>query len=254
MVPLAARGTNVAVLATTLGAVAALAAGCSDSTDDDTVTVFAAASLTDAFTELGEAYQRTDPDVEVEFSFASSSDLARQVVEGAPVDVYASADIANMDKVTDAGVAAGTPIVFATNGAGIIVAAGNPLGITGLDDLAERDLVVVICAPEVPCGTYAQEIFERAGVDVTPDSLEENVRGVVTKVTLGEADAGIVYRTDVTAAGDRASGVELPDEIDIVAEYPIVSVSGDGAADRFVEFVTGPLGQDILASYGFGPP
>jgi molybdate transport system substrate-binding protein len=216
--------------------------------------VFAAASLTDAFTELGEAFERTDPDVEVEFSFASSSDLARQVVEGAPVDVYASADTANMDKVTEAGAVAGTPVVFATNGAEIIVAPGNPLGITDLDDLAERDLVVVVCASEVPCGAYADEVFGRAGVSVIPDSFEENVRGVVTKVTLGEADAGIVYRTDVIAAGDGASGVELPDEVNVVAEYPIVSVSGDGAADGFVEFVTGSLGQEILASYGFGPP
>ena len=242
------------MLATTLGAVGVLAAGCAGSTDDDTLTVFAAASLTDAFTELGEAFERMESDVEVEFSFASSSDLARQVIEGAPVDVYASADTANMDKVTEAGVVAGTPVVFATNGAEIIVAPGNPLGIAGLEDLAERDLVVVVCASEVPCGAYADQVFGRAGVSVTPDSFEENVRGVVTKVTLGEADAGIVYRTDVLAAGDRATGVELPDEVDIVAEYPIVSVSGDGAADRFVEFVTGPLGQDILASYGFGSP
>ena len=252
--PLLARPALVTVLAATLGAVGVLAAGCASSTDDDELTVFAAASLTDAFTELGEVFERTDSGVEVEFGFASSSDLARQVVEGAPVDVYASADTANMDKVTEAGVVAGTPVVFATNGAEIIVAPGNPLGIAGLEDLAERDLVVVVCASEVPCGAYADEVIGRAGVSITPDSFEENVRGVVTKVTLGEADAGIVYRTDVIGAGDRASGVELPDEVDIVAEYPIVSVSGDGAADRFVEFVTGPLGQDILASYGFGPP
>jgi molybdate transport system substrate-binding protein len=159
-----------------------------------------------------------------------------------------------MDKVTEAGAVAGTPVVFATNGAEIIVAPGNPLGITGIDDLAARDLVVVVCASEVPCGAYADEVFGRAGVSVTPDSFEENVRGVVTKVTLGEADAGIVYRTDVIAAGDEASGVQLPDEVNVVAEYPIVSVSGDGAADGFVEFVTGSLGQEILASYGFGPP
>lgn len=230
------------------------AAGCAGSSDDDTVVVFAAASLTDAFTELGEVFEQTDPGGAVEFSFASSSDLARQVIEGAPVDVYASADTANMDKVTGAGAAAGTPVVFATNSAEIIVAPGNPLGIAGLDDLVERDLVVVVCASEVPCGAYADRIFERAGADVTPDSFEENVRGVVTKVTLGEADAGIVYRTDVLAAGDRASGVEIPDDVDVVAEYPIVSVSGDAVADRFVEFVTGPVGQDVLASYGFSAP
>lgn len=244
----------MAVIVAALASVAAVSAGCTGSTDDDTLTVFAAASLTDAFTELGEAYERTGPGVEVEFSFASSSDLARQVVEGAPVAVYASADTANMDKVTGAGAAGGTPVVFATNSAEIIVAPGNPLGIAGLDDLAERDLVVVVCASEVPCGAYADQIVERAGVDVTPDSFEENVRGVVTKVTLGEADAGIVYRTDVLAAGDRASGVEIPDDVNVVAEYLIVSVSGDTVADRFVEFVTGPDGQDVLATYGFSAP
>jgi molybdate transport system substrate-binding protein len=159
-----------------------------------------------------------------------------------------------MDKVTGAGAAAGTPVVFATNSAEIIVAPGNPLGIAGLDDLAERDLVVVVCASEVPCGAYADQIFERAGADVTPDSFEENVRGVVTKVTLGEADAGIVYRTDLLVAGDRASGVEIPDDVNVVAEYPIVSVSGDPAADRFVEFVMGAAGQDVLATYGFSAP
>lgn len=237
-----------------LASVGAVLAGCTGSTGGGTLTVFAAASLTDAFSELGEAFEQTDPGVEVEFSFASSSDLARQVVEGAPVGVYASADTVNMDEVTDAGAAAGTPVVFATNSAEIIVAPGNPLGIAGLDDLAERDLIVVVCASEVPCGSYADQIFERAGVDVTPDSFEENVRGVVTKVTLGEADAGIVYRTDVLAIGDRGSGVELPDDVNVVAEYPIVSVSGDGAADRFVEFVTGPVGRDVLASYGFAAP
>lgn len=229
-------------------------AGCGDSTGGDTLTVLAAASLTDAFTELGEAFEQTAPGVEVEFSFASSSDLARQVVEGAPVGVYASADTANMDEVTGAGAAAGVPVVFATNGAEIIVAPGNPLGITGLDDLAERDLVVVLCAPEVPCGVYADQVVERAGVAVTADSLEENVRGVVTKVTLGEADAGIVYRTDVLAAGDGATGVEIPDDVNVVAEYPIVSVSGDALADRFVDFVTSDAGQDVLASQGFGRP
>lgn len=252
--PLVVRSALVTVIGVALGTFGVLAAGCAGSTGGDTLTVFAAASLTDAFTELAEAFERTNPDVEVQFSFASSSDLARQVVEGAPVAVYASADTANMDKVTAAGAAVGTPLAFATNSAEIIVAAGNPLGITGLDDLAERDLVVVVCASEVPCGAYADQIVERAGVSLTADSFEENVRGVVTKVTLGEADAGIVYRTDVLAAGDRASGVELPADVNVVAEYPIVAVSDGGAADRFVEFVTGPVGQDVLASYGFGAP
>jgi molybdate transport system substrate-binding protein len=232
-----------------------LVVGCSGATDDaSTLRVFAAASLTDAFTELGEAFEQDRPDLDVELAFASSSDLARQVVEGAPADVYASADTANMDKVTESGAATGTPVAFATNRAEIIVAPGNPLAISGLEDLADRDLVVVLCAPEVPCGAYAEEVFARAGVSVTPDSFEENVRGVVTKVTLGEADAGIVYRTDVLTADDAASGVEIPAAVNVVAEYPIATVSSADAADEFVDFVTSAAGRDVLESYGFGAP
>ena len=123
-----------------------------------------------------------------------------------------------------------------------------------VDDLAASDLVVVVCSPDVPCGTYAGEIFDNAGVDVTPDSYEENVKAVATKVTLGEADAGIVYTTDVLGAGDAASGVEIPDDVNVIAEYPIVAVSDSSVAQAFVEFVTGPVGQRILASHGFGAP
>ena len=230
------------------------ACGSDSSSSSNAVTVFAASSLTDAFTELGDAFTQANPDADLTFSFASSSDLARQVIEGAPGDVYASADLANMAKVTDAGAVAGEPTVFATNSAEIIVGPGNPLGITGVDDLATSDLVVVVCAPEVPCGTYAAEIFDRAGVTVTPDSLEDNVKAVVTKVTLGEADAGVVYVTDVEAVGEAASGVEIPADVNVVADYPIVAVSDDPLARTFVEFVRSAAGQDILASYGFGPP
>ena len=231
-----------------------LAACAGDSSPSTGTTVFAAASLTEAFTELGDAFTREQPDADLTFSFASSSDLARQVVEGAPVDVFASADLANMAKVTDAGAASGEPTAFATNRAAIIVAPGNPLDITSVDDLAASDLVVVVCSPDVPCGTYAGEIFDNAGVDVTPDSYEENVKAVATKVTLGEADAGIVYSTDVLAAGDAASGVEIPDDVNVIAEYPIVAVSDSTVARAFIEFVAGPAGQRILASHGFGAP
>jgi molybdate transport system substrate-binding protein len=236
-------------------ALALVGAACgSDSSSSNAVTVFAASSLTDAFTELGDAFTQANPDADLTFSFASSSDLARQVIEGAPGDVYASADLANMAKVTDAGAVAGEPTVFATNSAEIIVGPGNPLGITGLGDLATRDLVVVVCAPEVPCGTYAAEIFDRAGVTVTPDSLEDNVKAVVTKVTLGEADAGVVYVTDVEAAGEAASGVEIPADVNVVADYPIVAVSDNPVARAFIDFVMSTAGQDILASYRFAPP
>jgi molybdate transport system substrate-binding protein len=221
------------------------------------VTVFAAASLTDAFTELGEAFTVENPELEVRFNFAASSELVTQIGEGAPADVFASADLSNMTKLTDAGNHASEPVVFTTNLAEIIVEPGNPEGITGVADLADDTLLVISCAPEVPCGRYAQQVLDHAGVAVTFDSLEENVRAVVSKVTLGEADAGIVYVTDVLDAGDAADGVEIPAAVNVVAEYPIAvtreAPNPDGA-EAFVDFVRSDAGQAILASYGFVGP
>ena len=237
-------------------------AGCgndrpSSTTAGGDTTVFAAASLTDAFTELGEAFIAANPDARVTFNFAASSELVTQIDEGAPADVFASADWNNMTKLTDAGSTAGQPVVFTTNLAEIVVEPGNPRGITGVADLAHEDLLVISCAPEVPCGRYAQQILDNAGVSVTFRSLEENVRAVVSKVTLGEADAGIVYVTDVINAGDAAGGVEIPGELNVVAEYPIAVTqeSPDPEAARaFVEFVLSAEGQAILESYGFVSP
>lgn len=222
------------------------------------VTVFAAASLTAAFTEIGDAFMTSNPDAKVTFNFAGSSDLVTQINEGgAPADVFASADQSNMTKLTDAGNNGSGPVVFATNLLEIIVEPGNPKGITGVEDLANDDLIVVTCDTEVPCGKYAKQIFDNAGVTVTPDSLEENVKAVVTKVTAGEADAGIVYETDVTAAGDQAEGVEIPADINVLAEYPI-AVTKDApnaeAGQAFIDFVLSEQGQKILDSYGFLPP
>jgi len=233
-------------------------ANASGSDLDGDLSVFAAASLTDAFTEIGDAFITENPDVEVTFSFGASSDLVNQINEGAPVDVFASADVANMDKLVDADGADDEPLVFATNSLAIIVEAGNPESITGLEDLgADPDLVVLSCAPEVPIGAYTQEVLSNAGVEVEFDSLEENVRAVVEKVVLGEADAGVVYTTDVTAAGEDAEGVEIPADVNITADYPIAvtaeAANPDGA-DAFEAFVVGPAGQEILASYGFGAP
>lgn len=221
------------------------------------VVVFAAASLTDAFTELGDAFTAANSDASVIFSFAASSKLVAQIIEGAPADVYASADLSNMTKLTDAGANAADPVIFAGNESEIVVAPDNPLGIAGVEDLADDDLILVVCAPEVPCGAYASQIFENTGIEPTADSYEENVRAVLTKVTLGEADAGIVYATDVTAAGDDADGVAIPGDLDVVAEYPIAitseSPNPDGA-QAFIDFVLGDDGQAILASYGFTSP
>ncbi len=221
------------------------------------VTVFAAASLTAAYTEIGEAFKTEHPDATVTFNFASSSDLVTQINEGSPADVYASADEANMTKLTDAGGNAGEPVVFATNSLQIIVEPGNPKAIAGVADLANPDIIYVTCAPEVPIGKYAQQVLDAAGVTVTPASLEENVKGIVTKVTLGEADAGIVYTTDVIAAGAAAEGIDIPADINVVATYPVVvtkeAPNPDGA-QAFVDFVVGEQGQKILASYGFTTP
>ena len=221
------------------------------------VTVFAAASLTDAFTEVGEAFSVANPEATATFNFAASSALVQQITEGAPADVYASADQPNMQKLVDAGGNATEPVVFATNRLAIVVAPGNPKGIATLADLASPDVALVLCAEQVPCGRFAIEVLTNAGVAATPKSLEENVRAVLTKVELGEADAGIVYVTDVLAAGDQAEGVEIPTEQNALAEYPIAVTTEAGnpdAAAAFVAFVTGPDGQAILEEYGFGQP
>lgn len=247
--------TAVAALPSTTGPATTEAAAVQVALDGE-LTVFAAASLTDAFTEIGKAFSEDNPDVAVTFNFASSSDLVAQLNEGAPGDVFASADLANMTKLTDEAGTAAEPATFATNTLEIIVEPGNPEGIAGLQDLADDpDLIVVSCAPEVPIGAYSQEVFDSAGVDIELDSLEENVRAVVEKVISGEADAGVVYATDVTAAGDEAEGVEIPADFNVVTEYPIAVTADapnpDGAA-AFEAFVLGVQGQAILASYGFG--
>jgi molybdate transport system substrate-binding protein len=256
----ARRRPSGALLATVAIAGAVAAACGSDGTSGDAsgeVVVFAAASLTDAFTELGEAFTASDRGASVTFNFAASSNLVAQVLEGAPVDVVAAADLDSMARLTDGGAAAAPPVTFAGNRVEIVVASGNPLGIDGVEDLADEDLILVVCAPEVPCGSYANQVFRNGGIEPAADSYEENVRAVLGKVTLGEADAGIVYATDVIAAGDDAAGVAIPADLNVVAAYPIaVTTDAPNAAGAraFVEFVLGAEGQAILARYGFSPP
>lgn len=221
------------------------------------ITVFAAASLTESFTEIGDAFSAEHPGATMTFNFASSSDLVAQIIEGAPADVYASADQNNMTKLTDAADNAGEPQVFAVNSLQIVVEAGNPLGITALADLENPDLVVVTCDPDVPIGRYAQQVFANAGVSVTPDSYEEDVKAVLNKVVLGEADAGVVYSTDVVAAGDTAIGVEIPADVNVTPEYPIAvtaAAPNPSGAAAFVEFVLSERGQEILQTYAFSTP
>ncbi len=221
------------------------------------LTVFAAASLTDAFTQLGGAFQAEHPDVTVTFNFGASSALVAQILEGAPADVFASADQPNMAKLVDAGEAAGAPVAIAGNRLAIAVEPGNPLRIAGLADLARPDVVLVLCAEQVPCGRLGREALAKAGVAVTPASEEENVRAVLGKVSLGEADAGIVYATDILAAGGSVEGVDIPHEQDVLTLLEAAATAGADApeaAEAFVEFVAGPDGQAVLADLGFLPP
>ena len=245
-------------------------AGCGGSADggtaapDDgpaglggTLTVFAAASLTDVFTDLGGQLEAGNPDLDVQFNFAGSSALATQVTQGAPADVFASANGSQMAVVTDAGLTDGEPRVFAANVLQIAVPAGNPAGVTGLADLAREDLTIAVCAPQVPCGAAAEDVFAAAGVAAVPDTLEEDVRAALTKVELGEVDAALVYTTDVTAAGDAVEGIEVPEAEQVVNEYPIAVLAdapNPQAAAAFVELVRSEEGQRALADAGFRVP
>jgi molybdate transport system substrate-binding protein len=222
-----------------------------------TINVFAAASLTDAFKKIGNDFQGKHPAASLQFNFAGSPTLVTQIAQGAQADVFASADQPSMQKLADAGLAAGAPQVFAKSKLEIVVEAGNPKHITGLADLAKSGLLVVLAGPTVPAGRYAAQALQNAGVKVTPVSQETDVRSVVSKVALGEADAGIVYFTDVTAAGSKVSGVPIPDSQNVIAQYPITTLKGAAravAAKIFVDFVLGADGQKVLAGYGFSPP
>jgi molybdate transport system substrate-binding protein len=241
-------------------AVAALAlAACGDGTTSggssgsaNEIKVFAAASLTAAFTELGQQYTSANGGTKVTFNFAGSQALATQIQQAAPADVFASADLTNMDKVKDL---VGTPQNFASNLLQIVVEKGNPKGVKTLDDLANPDLKVVLAAPDVPAGKYAAEALNTAKVTVKPVSEEDNVKAVVTKVSLGEADAGIVYVTDVTAGGDKVEGVDIPKDQNVTATYPIATVeAGKDKAQAFMDLVLSDQGQQVLKQYGFLPP
>ncbi len=219
------------------------------------ITVLAAASLTEAFTEMGKAFEAENPDTKVTFSFGASSTLATQANQGAPADLFASADEANMKKVTDAGNAS-DPTAFARNRLAILVGKGNPKGVKTVADFARDDIAFVLCAIEVPCGKFSQQALDRAGVTAKPRSYEENVKAVVTRITLGEADAGIVYVTDAKAAGQSAQSVDIPEEHNVIAVYPIgvlKQASRPDVAAAFKAFVLSAAGQQIMTRSGFLP-
>lgn len=253
----------VAALVMTAG----LLAGCSSSSDDDsssgatsgagaekvTLTVFAAASLKKSFTDLATAFSEDHPDIEVRFNFDGSQALVTQIEQGAPVDVLATADEKNMDKlggkITD-------PQVFATNVLTIVTQPGNPKNIRSLSDLSKPDVTTVICAGDVPCGNATAEIEENTGVDIKPVSEETAVTGVLTKVQTKQADAGLVYVTDATGAGDTVTSVSDPAFAAVVNKYPIGVVAATKnreGAQQFVDMVLGTKGSGLLESQGFGP-
>jgi len=219
------------------------------------VRVAAAASLATAFERIGAEFAAAHPEIELApMIFDGSSTLATQLIEGAPVDVFAAADEHSMQRVVDAGLAAVAPTVFASNTLVLIAPLDRAADLNSISDLADPDIEVVLCAPEVPCGRAAAELLRLNDVDVTPASLEQNVTAVLTKVATGEADAGLVYATD--AAGSDAVAVAVPAHAqEVVNRYPITLTTGDEdreAAQAFIDFVTGPPGQTILAELGFG--
>ncbi len=259
------RTTIAAIVVLTV--LALFGAGCGKSTaprdkpSDDgrkvtgKVTVFAAASLTEAFSTLEKRFEKAHPGAKVTLNFGASSELVDQIGQGAPADILATADTKTMKTAVDAG-KVGKPQTFARNRLAILVAPGNPKHIKTLADLADPGVAFVLCAPEVPCGKFGARILARAKVAAEPKSFEENVKAVVNRVVLGEADAGLVYVSDVKAAGAKAEGVNIPDAQNTIATYPIAVAQGssNGATARaFVAYVRSAAGQRVLAADGFLP-
>jgi molybdate transport system substrate-binding protein len=231
-------------------------ASSSESQEQTTLNVYAASSLATPFTYAGLAFEK-NTGVKVQFNLGASSDLARFVQEGAPADVFVSADVANMDKVESEDLLASPSVIFATNYLEIIVEKGNPLDISSLEDLSNPDLIFVTTNPDVPIGKYTAEVLRKAGVSITPDSFESNVKGIMLKVASGEADVGIVYHSEVIAADGQVEGVEIPAEFNIVAKYPIGIIKNTAhkeQAQDFIDFLLSPQGQALLTQYGFKTP
>ncbi|OZE98935.1 molybdate ABC transporter substrate-binding protein [Rhodococcus sp. 14-2470-1a] len=227
----------------------------SDVTGD--ITVFAAASLKATFTELGETFEAEHPGATVEFNFAGSSDLVNQIAQGAPADVFASADTNNMTKAVEGNLVDGDPVDFATNTLTIVTAPGNPENVTSFADLANPDVLTVVCAPQVPCGSATQKVEDATGTTIPAVSEESAVTDVLGKVTSGQADAGLVYVTDAAGAGDQVTAVEFPEASGAVNTYPIVVLkNSDNAATAaaFEALVTGEQGRKVLAEAGFAAP
>jgi molybdate transport system substrate-binding protein len=262
------RGVRV-LLAAALGITLTMAAGCG-STDDDssgsggkdgksgkTLFVFAAASLTETFTSLGKTFEAAHPGVRVKFNFGGSSALAQQITQGAPADVFAAASPATMKTVTDAKDAAGAPTTFVRNRLEIAVPPSNPGKVKALKDLANPKLKVVECAPEVPCGAAALKALAAAKLKVKPVSQEQDVKAALTKVQLNEADAALVYRTDVKSAAGKVTGIDFPEAAQAINDYPIATLAKapqPTLAKDFVQLVLSPQGTSVLQRAGFESP
>ncbi|MGV0633434.1 molybdate ABC transporter substrate-binding protein [Mycolicibacillus trivialis] len=250
---------RISLLAVGVSAMLATAlSGCSTADDQaSAITVFAAASLKPAFTEIAEQFKTDNPGVDVEFDFGGSSALATQLTEGASADVFASADTAQMDKVVQAGLVDGTPTDFAANTLVIVTAPDNPKHVESFADLARPELNVVVCQAPVPCGAATRQLEDNTAVHLNPASEEPSVTDVLTKVTSGQADAGLVYVTDALNAGDAVTTVRFPESDDVVNVYPIAvlqKAADTDLAQKFVDAVTGEAGQKVLDRAGFAKP
>lgn len=232
----------------------ATAAGPSASAGE--ITVFAAASLTDSFEQIGKAFEAAHPGTTVRFNFGASSALATQITQGAPADVFAASSPKTMDSVVTAKVAT-TPVTFVTNWLQIAVPPGNPAGVAGVSDLAEPAVKVALCQVQVPCGEAAAKVFANAKITVQPVTEEADVRATLAKVELGEVDAAVVWVTDVLAAGDKVQGIEIPAEVNVSSAYPIATLTQSRNVDlaqAFVDYVLSEDGSAVLHNAGFDGP
>ena len=238
------------------GGAASTASPASSSASTASITVFAAASLTGTFTQIGKQFEAAHPGDKVTFSFGPSSGLATQITNGAPADVFASAAPANMDQVVTAGDAS-NPQDFAKNIMEVAVPPSNPANVKSVNNLAKKSVKVALCQPQVPCGVVAAEVFKNAGITVKPVTLEADVKSVLAQVELNEVDAGMVYVTDVQAAGTKVKGVQIPADDNASSLYPIATISKSShlsVAQAFVAYVLSPAGQQVLSAAGFEKP